>query len=67
MTITGRHRDEDSSGLLPSGTGFNRQIFLVIFVDQIFTTLAPRLFTKLFDVTSATRTIACVYYACNAD
>jgi hypothetical protein len=31
------------------------------FVDRIFTTFFARLFTKLFDVTSATRTtLACI-------
>jgi hypothetical protein len=43
------------------------QNFFCIFVDRMFTTLLERLFTKLFDVTRAMRTIACVYRACNAD
>jgi len=44
-----------------------RAKFFLGFVDWIFTTLDERPFTKLFDVTGATRRIACVYFACNAD
>jgi hypothetical protein len=47
VTIADRHRNEDSSRLFPSGTGINAQNFFFIFVDQIFTTLAERLFTNL--------------------
>lgn len=65
--IGDRHRNEYSSRLDPSGTAINRKIFFLVFVDRIFTTLDERLFTKLFDVTRAMRTIACVYFACNAD
>jgi hypothetical protein len=51
MTIADRHRNEDSSRLFPTGTGINAHNFFCIFVDQIFTSLAERLFTKVFDVT----------------
>ena len=67
MTIADRHGNEQSSRLYPSGTAITREIFFLVFVDRIFTTLDERLFTKLFDVTRAKRTIACVYFACNAD
>jgi hypothetical protein len=43
------------------------EIFFIIFVDAIFTTLFERLFTNLFDETRANTAIACVYRECNAD
>jgi hypothetical protein len=42
-------------------------ILFIIFVDAIFTTLFERLFTNVFDVTSANEGNSCVYRACNAD
>jgi hypothetical protein len=51
---------EENPRLLPEN-------FFIIFVDAIFTTLFERLFTKLFDVTSANPSGSCVYRACHAD
>ena len=42
-------------------------ILFIIFIDAIFTNLFERPFTKVFNVTGANSTIACVYLACNAD
>ena len=41
--------------------------FFIIFVDAIFTTLFERLFTNVFDVTSANAAISWLYRASNAD
>jgi len=43
------------------------KIFFIIFVDAIFTTLFERLFTNVFDVTSANAAISWLCRACNAD
>jgi hypothetical protein len=43
------------------------QIFFIIFIDAMFTTLFERLFTKVFDVIAGTATISCVYRGCHAD
>ena len=44
-----------------------QKIFFIIFVDAIFTTLFERLFTNVFDVTSANAAISWLCRACNAD
>jgi hypothetical protein len=43
------------------------QIFFIIFVDRIFTTLFERLFTNAFDVIGANPQNCCVCRAGNAD
>jgi hypothetical protein len=43
------------------------KIFVLVFVDRIFTTLFQRLFTNAFDVIRADRARTCVYRASNAD
>jgi hypothetical protein len=43
------------------------KFFFIIFVDAIFTTLFERLFTNVFDVTSANAAISWLCRACNAD
>jgi hypothetical protein len=43
------------------------QIFFIIFVDAIFTTLLERLFTNAFDVIDAKAVSGCVCRARHAD
>jgi hypothetical protein len=43
------------------------EIFFIIFVDAIFTTLFEPLFTKVFDRRGANAANACVYRPCTSD
>jgi hypothetical protein len=75
MDCFARNEGENTAhSLRGSSASWNRcnkiytpQQFFIMFVDAIFTILFERLFTNIFDVTSATAAIACLYRGCNAD
>jgi hypothetical protein len=50
------HRAALCGTLIPHKTGTAEKIFVLIFVDRIFTTLVERLFTSAFDDRRGTRT-----------
>jgi hypothetical protein len=53
--------------LLRGEKSARHEIFFIIFVDVLFTTLFERPFTKVFDVIAQTTAGSCLYLARNAD